>query len=101
MILDHASNWEIYALQTEEERGEGGFALPLDIRDSSDITLANLHMYRVVSSYQPFPYAVELLTRTIYGFATSIATAIAKCPSTTRFTTKPTTSSYANANSPG
>jgi hypothetical protein len=60
VILDHASNWQIYALQTEEERGEGGFALPLDIRDSSNITLANLHMYRVVSAYQPFPYAVAV-----------------------------------------
>jgi len=60
VVLDHASNWQIYALQTEEERGEGGFALPLDIRDSSNITLANLHMYRVVSSYQPFPYAITI-----------------------------------------
>src|SRR5271170_491920 len=60
VVLDHASNWQIYALQTEEERGEGGFALPLDIRDSSNITFANLHMYRVVSSSQPFPYAVKI-----------------------------------------
>jgi hypothetical protein len=60
VILNHASNWQIYALQTEEERGEGGFALPLDIRDSSDITFANLHMYRVVSSYQPFPHAIRV-----------------------------------------
>jgi sugar lactone lactonase YvrE len=61
VVLDHASNWQIYALQTEEERGEGGFALPLDIRDSSNITLANLHMYRVVSSYQPFPNAIAVV----------------------------------------
>ena len=60
VVLDHASNWQIYALQTEEERGEGGFALPLDIRDSSNIIFANLHMYRVVSSYQPFKYAVTV-----------------------------------------
>jgi sugar lactone lactonase YvrE len=60
VVLDHASNWQIYALQTEEERGEGGFALPLDIRNSSNITLANLHMYRVVSSYQPFPHAIAV-----------------------------------------
>ena len=58
VVLDHASNWQIYALQTEEERGEGGFALPLHIRDSSNISFANLHMYRVVSSNQPFKYAV-------------------------------------------
>ena len=60
VILDHASNWQIYALQTEEERGESGFALPLDIRDSSKVTFANLHMYRVVSSYQPFPQAITV-----------------------------------------
>jgi pectate lyase-like protein/SMP-30/gluconolaconase/LRE-like protein len=60
VVLDHASNWQIYALQTEEERGEGGFALPLDIRDSSNITFANLHMYRVVSSFQPFKYAASI-----------------------------------------
>jgi hypothetical protein len=68
VVLDHASNWEIYALQTEEERGEGGFALPLDIRDSSNITFANLHMYRVVSSSQPFPYAVKVTNSTNIRF---------------------------------
>ena len=56
--LDHVSNWEIFALQTEEERGEGPFALPLEIDDSSNILVANYHSYRVVSSYQPFPYAI-------------------------------------------
>ncbi len=60
VVLHNVSNWQIYALQTEEERGEGGFALPLEIRDSSDVTFANLHMYRVVSSYQPFQYAVKV-----------------------------------------
>src|ERR1700691_460942 len=67
-VLDHASNWQIYALQTEEERGEGGFALPLDVRDSRNITFANLHMYRVVSSYQPFPYAVKVTNSTNIRF---------------------------------
>jgi hypothetical protein len=60
VVLDHVSNWQIFALQTEEERGESGFALPLEIRNSSNITVANLHMYRVVSSYQPFPNAIEV-----------------------------------------
>jgi hypothetical protein len=55
-----ASNWAFYALQTEEERGEGGFALPLEIDESNDITFANFHLYRVISSYQPFPYAVTV-----------------------------------------
>jgi sugar lactone lactonase YvrE len=60
MVLRNVSNWQIYALQTEEERGEGGFALPLEIERSSNITVANLHMYRVVSTYQPYPYAIRI-----------------------------------------
>jgi len=58
--LDHVSNWELDALQTEEERGESGFALPLSIVSSDNITIANMHSYRVVSSYQPFPNAVTI-----------------------------------------
>jgi len=68
VIVSHASNWEIYALQTEEERGEGGFALPVEVRDSSNIIFANLHMYRVVSSYQPFKNAVQAWNSTNIRF---------------------------------
>jgi hypothetical protein len=57
IMLRNASNWSIYALQTEEESGEGPLALPIDVQDSSNITFANYHSYRVVSTYQPFPYA--------------------------------------------
>src|SRR5581483_7304611 len=58
--LRNVSNWRIYALQTEEERGEGGAALPLEIDGSSNITVANFHIYRVISMYQPFPWAVKV-----------------------------------------
>ena len=58
--LHGVSNWELHALQTEGERGESGFDLPLEIRDSSRITVSNLHVYRVISSDQPFPWAVKL-----------------------------------------
>jgi sugar lactone lactonase YvrE len=58
--LVNAKNWEIDALQTEEERGESPFALPLSIEQSSNITIANYHGYRVVSSYQPFPCAIKV-----------------------------------------
>jgi hypothetical protein len=60
IMLRHASNWSIYALQTEEESGEGALALPIEIRDSSNITFANYHSYRVVSTSQPFPYAAKI-----------------------------------------
>lgn len=58
--LHNVSNWQIYALQTEEERGEGGFALPLEITGSRNITLANFHIYRVISTVQPFPRSIEV-----------------------------------------
>jgi len=58
--IHHSAHWSIYALQTEEERGESGFALPLEIDSSHDITLANFHCYRVISSFQPFPRAVAV-----------------------------------------
>jgi sugar lactone lactonase YvrE len=58
--LDHVANWQIYALQTEEERGEGPFCLPLWIEHSENVTVANYHGYRVVSSYQPFLNAIHV-----------------------------------------
>jgi len=60
VILRRASNWKLYALQFEEERGESAEALPLEIDSCSNITLANTFLYRVVSSYAPFPYAVRV-----------------------------------------
>jgi sugar lactone lactonase YvrE len=57
-VFDDVSNWQVFALQTEEERGEGGFALPLEIRDSKNLLIANMHIYRVVSSYQAAPNAI-------------------------------------------
>lgn len=58
VVLRHVSDWELDALQTEEEWGEGPYALPLEIDDSSQITIANFHSYRVIASYRPYPYAV-------------------------------------------
>ena len=58
--LDRVSNWELFAVQTEEERGESPFALPLEIDRSHNITVANYFAYRVISSYQPFAYAVRV-----------------------------------------
>src|SRR5262249_14549617 len=75
--MHNVSNWKVYALQTEEERGEGGFALPLEIEGSSNITVANFHIYRVISSFQPFPYAVKVANskdirfRTIHCYSNS------------------------------
>jgi sugar lactone lactonase YvrE len=58
--VHNAARWSFYALQTEEERGESGFCLPIEIESSHDITFANFHSYRVISSCQPFPWAVKV-----------------------------------------
>ena len=60
VILRNVSNWQIYALQIEEERGEGPNCLPVDIDNCRNITFANLYLYRVMSTYSPFPYAVKI-----------------------------------------
>jgi hypothetical protein len=59
--LKRVANWEITALQTEEERGEGPQCLPLAIEDSDNITVAEMHAYRVVSSFVPFPEAIHVV----------------------------------------
>ncbi len=58
--LRNVAHWRFYALQTEGERGESGFDLPLEIQGCRDITVANFHIYRVISSFQPFPWAVKV-----------------------------------------
>ncbi|MGA7158145.1 MAG: glycosyl hydrolase family 28-related protein [Acidobacteriaceae bacterium] len=58
--LERAANWEIVALQTEEEHGEGQFALPLEIDHSKNVLVANMHSYRVVGMKQTFPDAVRV-----------------------------------------
>ncbi|MGA2258078.1 MAG: SMP-30/gluconolactonase/LRE family protein, partial [Thermoguttaceae bacterium] len=57
--VKNAAHWRIYALQTEEEWGESGFALPIEIDSSHDVTFANFHGYRVIRSFQPFSWAVK------------------------------------------
>jgi len=66
--IRNAAHWRFYALQTEGERGESGLDLPLEIESSRDLTLANFHIYRVISSFQPFPCAVKVAASTNIHF---------------------------------
>ena len=47
VIFRKASNWEIFALQTEEERAEGPVCVPLEITDCSNLQFNNFYFYRV------------------------------------------------------
>jgi len=58
--LHRVANWEVVSLQTEEERGEGPQCLPLEIADSDNITIAEMHAYRVVSSFVPFAETIHV-----------------------------------------
>jgi sugar lactone lactonase YvrE len=51
-------NWELYALQTEEENPAGMEAIALEIQDCRDLLFANTYMYRVSRTVLPKTYAV-------------------------------------------
>jgi Pectate lyase superfamily protein/SMP-30/Gluconolactonase/LRE-like region len=50
-------NWEMYALQTEEENPAGAEANAMDIQDSQDLLFANTYMYRVSRNVHPKTHA--------------------------------------------
>ncbi|MGN6620337.1 MAG: glycosyl hydrolase family 28-related protein, partial [Sphingomonas sp.] len=59
-VLDHVQNWELIAPQTEQEVGEGMDAVSLELRNSSNILVANYHGYRVTRTWHPAQMAVKL-----------------------------------------
>jgi len=60
IALNRVANWQLIAPQTEEEGGESRDAVALEIRDSHDILVANLHAYRVTRTAKALPAAVTL-----------------------------------------
>lgn len=56
--IDHASNWTIYDLQTEEEKPEGADADAIELTSAHDLLFANTYMYRVSRNTMPKLYAV-------------------------------------------
>jgi sugar lactone lactonase YvrE len=59
VVFRGVSNWNIYALQTEEENREGSFAQPLDLHDCNNLRFANLYMYRVTRVNLPYESGVR------------------------------------------
>ncbi len=58
----HASNWTVYALQTEEENPAGADSFSVELQDAHNITFANLFTYRVSRNVKPKLSAVEAET---------------------------------------
>ncbi len=64
----HASNWTVYALQTEEENPAGADAFSADLNDAHHLLFANLFMYRVSRQVMPKLNAVETANSTDVRF---------------------------------
>ena len=64
----HASNWTVYALQTEEENPAGADAFSVDLKDAHHMLFANLFMYRVSRNVLPKLNAVEAADSTDIHF---------------------------------
>ena len=60
----HASNWTVYALQTEEENPAGAESFSVDLADAHHMVFANLFMYRVSRNVLPRLNAVEAVNST-------------------------------------
>ncbi len=56
LVLQNVENWEIYALQTEEENPAGHRANSMHMDNCKNILFANTYMYRVSRSILPTTY---------------------------------------------
>ncbi len=68
MRLRRVENWRFYALQFEEERGEGPETVPLLIEDCRTLFFANTYLYRVMSTYAPAAHAMVVAGSTDLRF---------------------------------
>ena len=56
--FNKVENWEIYALQTEEESRESTECQPIIIQNSANLLFANLYMFRVIRVKKPYANAI-------------------------------------------
>lgn len=67
----NVSNWQVYALQLEEESRESLDCQQIELQNCSDILFANLYLFRVIRINTPFlmpcvPGIVEILSSIMY-----------------------------------
>jgi len=55
----NVANWKVYALQLEEESRESSECQPMEIEGCSNITFANLYMFRVIRIDRPYAYSIK------------------------------------------
>jgi len=57
--FNNVSNWEVYALQLEEESRESSECQPLELENCNDMVFANFYTFRVIRVIKPYPYAIR------------------------------------------
>ncbi|MBQ9887079.1 MAG: hypothetical protein IJM37_09510 [Lachnospiraceae bacterium] len=68
MKLHNVKNWSFYALQTEEEKGEGIECLPLELVSCENILFGNFYLFRVVAVDRPYETGIRLWNSTNIEF---------------------------------
>jgi hypothetical protein len=57
--FNNVANFEVCALQLEEESRESTDCQPLELENCHDMVFANLYMFRVIRVIKPYPYSIR------------------------------------------
>jgi hypothetical protein len=57
--FNNVSNFNVYALQLEEESRESTECQPMELENCNDMVFANLYMFRVIRVVKPAPYSIR------------------------------------------
>jgi hypothetical protein len=57
--FNHVTNWNVYALQLEEESQEGSECQPMELQACKNMIFGNLYMFRVIRMKIPYPYSIR------------------------------------------
>jgi hypothetical protein len=57
--FNKVANFEVYALQLEEESRESTECQPLELENCHDMVFANLYTFRVIRVTKPYPYSIR------------------------------------------
>lgn len=59
-LLKNVANWRIYGFQTEEEKAESDYAIPLEMIDCENVSIETAYMFRTVYVNTPSKYAMHI-----------------------------------------
>jgi hypothetical protein len=57
--FNNVSNFNVYALQLEEESRESTECQPMELENCHNMVFANLYMFRVIRVIKPYPYSIR------------------------------------------